>query len=96
MIRGLSHIAGITGEDIASNGYSDWLGQLYDFLQLNYGYECKFYRDKSNFFRSVPFKFKSLIDVDLLVSPYWVDQHKFYKFLRGASAKERDEYVPLN
>ena len=89
----LSHIVDITGEDIRSGGYADWLEKLYDFLRYNYGYECVFHREK---FRSVPFTFKSLIDVDLLVSPYWSDQHEFYQFLRGASAKERNKYVPLN
>ena len=32
--------------------------------------------------RSIQFRYKDKVGVDLLVSPYWKNKNEFYKFLR--------------
>ncbi len=67
-------------------GFGKWLDQLQTFLEE----QPKVAITKRTKF-SVQFKFNDIIDVDLLVSPYWNNQHDFYDFLRGVPKEERYE-----
>lgn len=67
-------------------GFGKWLDQLETFLER----QPKVVITKRTKF-SVQFKFDDIIDVDLLVSPYWNNQHDFYDFLRGVPKEERYE-----
>ena len=60
------------------NGYQAWLEKLKHFLQQSLG--RKFKLDKMTP-HAVQFEYGGKIDVDLLLSPYWSDQHQFYDFL---------------
>lgn len=71
-------------------GFGKWLDQLETFLER----QPKVVITKRTKF-SVQFKFDDIIDVDLLVSPYWNNQHDFYDFLRGVPKEERYEWVQL-
>ena len=75
-------ITDISGDDIyrAGGDYQQWLEQLDSFLSANFS--RRDYRKTGMTKRSVQFVFKGIIEVDLLVSPYWTDQHEFYKFLQ--------------
>ena len=61
---------------VLTRGYDKWLNYLKTFI------EVKFRAVVTKAPHSVQFVFKG-IDVDLLVSPYWRDQHELYRFLNG-------------
>ena len=42
--------------------------------------------------RSVQFHYKRMVEVDLLVSPYWRDQHELYRFLKSVPQDKRKMY----
>ena len=80
----------ITGQAVHARGgdFRGWLEKLDAFLATTFRYDYK----KTNMtLRSVQFKFKDTIDVDLLVSPYWSDQHELYRFLKQVPAEKRDK-----
>ena len=67
--------------------FTKWLIPLQDFIEKTFSLKTK----KTK--RSVQFRFRDLIDVDLLLSPYWEDQHEFYTFLKGIPRRQRDGYT---
>ena len=89
---------GITGKNVLdqdSNLFTKWLIQLENFLRMAFGGECA---DLMRTKRSVQFRFKDMIDVDLLISPYWShypqtdteqDPAAFYRFLETIPGKKK-------
>ena len=94
----------ISGEDVLSQQsalYTRWVLQLKEFIQRAFGRDCT--RLDSNK-HSVQFRFQDMIDVDLLVSPYWSDNPRtavrqdlaaFYRFLQRVPQHLRMQYVPF-
>lgn len=86
-------MTGFTGDDVIKEGrkrlFKKWLIPLQKFLKKKFGPDYKFTKRTK---RSVQFKFKRAIEVDLLVSPVWPDQHKFYEFLKGIHRGRRHWY----
>ena len=72
-------------EQIVASGYSYYLKPLDTFLQEKLG---RFYvqteKEKRALAkgRSIQFTYKGQIEVDVLVSPNWKDQHELYEFLK--------------
>ena len=81
--------AAFTGRDVLQSGrmFKPWISQLEEFIQ---GFEDVAVRGANEF--SVSFSYKTsqgLLDVDLLVSPYWNHPRDFYQFLREVRKQER-------
>ena len=81
--------AEITGQAVLGQGdgmFERWLIPLQTFLEQRFGVEST----KTK--RSVQFRFRGIIDVDLLVSPFWgqKDPAPFYQFLQRIHPSERD------
>ena len=89
------HPTGFTGQDVLHQGeemFKKWLEKLAQFLQTQFGHH---YQMTHMTKRSVQFKFKGTIDVDLLVSPYYESAHAFYKFLKTIhppTARDRQDH----
>ena len=67
--------------------FQPWLRKLHAFLKHKWGYSFKKMTK-----RSVQFRYKDKVDVDLLVSPYWNSKDEFYEFLRDeVPCDRRDE-----
>lgn len=80
-----------TGEDVIRQGenmFLYWLQKLDRFLVRHFR---ESYEKTRMTHRSVQFKFKGVIEVDLLVSPYYKDPEAFYKFLKSVHPSQRDE-----
>ena len=71
---------------VRDNGYRAWLGKLQHFLQQSLGRKFKLDQLTPH---AVQFEYDGKIDVDLLLSPYWSDQHQFYDFLRQVPEANR-------
>ena len=67
-------------------GFGKWLDKLQQFLETLRNVKIT---KRTKY--SVQFKYDGLIDVDLLVSPFWNNQDEFYDFLRGVPQEERYE-----
>ena len=71
--------------------FQPWLSQLKQFIDRIQGFTLKFPRSVDRF--SVQFSYevshRLLIDVDLLVSPYWNEPQDFYDFLRQVPRDDR-------
>ena len=77
--------AGVKAEKIESSGYSYYLKPLDTFLRENLGrwyVQTEKERRALTKGRSIQFTYKGQIEVDLLVSPNWKDQHELYQFLK--------------
>ena len=84
-------------EKIRVSGYSYYLKYLDTFLRESLG---KAYvqteKEKRALAkgRSIQFTYRGKIEVDLLVSPNWKDQHELYRFLKDIRPiGDRSEYV---
>jgi hypothetical protein len=64
--------------------FQKWLRKLHAFLKKKQGYSFKNMTK-----RSVQFRYKDKVDVDLLVSPYWNNKDEFYMFLRDDVPRDR-------
>ena len=76
--------AGVKAEKIKSEGYSYYLEPLDIFLRDNLGksyVQTEKERKALTKGRSIQFTYRGQIEVDLLVSPNWKDQHELYRFL---------------
>ena len=83
---------GITGQDVIDQGnrqFRKWLTPLRQFLKAKLKDDYKATKTTK---RSIQFKYKGLIDVDLLVSPYWETADDFYDFLKGIPRGKRARY----
>lgn len=85
------------GEVLAEedNQFRKWLSLLKSFLQKEYGGD--FVVEKEGI-RSLQFRFRNNIDVDLLVSPFWGKDKptQFYGFLKTIPRDQRDRYSILD
>ena len=80
----------VTGQEILMQGGCNyWLEKLDTFLQQNCGSD---YQKTGMTTRSVQFKFEGIIDVDLLLSPFWDNEQQLYQFLKTISSRERSRY----
>ena len=85
----------IRGQEVLEQGgnlFKKWLDKLQAFLERKFGMASHEFNSGSG--RSVQFRFKNIIDVDLLVSPFWGDVNPtpFYTFLRSVPGPKRDRY----
>ena len=72
-------------EEIKASGYSYYLEPLDTFLRNNLGrsyVQTEKERRALIKGRSIQFTYRGQIEVDLLVSPNWKDQHELYRFLK--------------
>lgn len=72
-------------EQIEVSGYSYYLKPLDTFLRENLGrsyVQTEKERRALIKGRSIQFTYRGQIEVDLLVSPNWKDQHELYRFLK--------------
>ena len=81
----------VKAEEIWQLHLTPRIGQLRDFLKATFPENCLGMKLTS---RSVQFRFTHPntsipLDVDLLVSPYWENEHEFYRFLRKVPHLER-------
>lgn len=67
--------------------FRPWLRKLHAFLEKTLGDWYHFIRMTK---RSVQFRYKDKVDVDLLVSPYWDNKDQFYTFLLRVPPDQRD------
>ena len=76
----------ISGREVLRSAslFQPWLRKLHAFLQNKQGYSFKKMTK-----RSVQFRYKDKVDVDLLVSPYWSNKDEFYMFLRDEVPRDR-------
>ena len=76
--------------------FKQWIIQLKAFIIGFPGVQLKPSRSPYADYYSVQFSYQVSIgvsiEVDLLVSPYWNDQHEFYNFLRQVPQEERIRY----
>ena len=85
---------GFTGMDVLMSPtmFKPWISQLKAFIQHFPGVQLHDRGEKAEFY-SVQFSYEIsrgiLIEVDLLVSPYWNRPEDFYKFLREVPDAER-------
>ena len=77
----------IEPEDVLKEGYGEWLDYLKTFIETHFGEVVT----KTKGERSIQFRFNDVIDVDLLVSPYWEDQHELYRFLNGIRGRKKQK-----
>ena len=78
-------------EQIEVSGYSYYLQPLDTFLQENLGrsyVQTEKERRALIKGRSIQFTYRGQIEVDLLVSPNWKDQHELYRFLKDVRPVE--------
>ena len=68
------------------NEFQPWIRKLHAFLGRALGHN---YNYTGMTLRSVQFCYKGMVEVDLLVSPYWRDQHELYRFLQGVPKEKR-------
>jgi hypothetical protein len=82
---------GITGNDVLQkpNEFQPWIQKLHAFLTKALGHNYNFTGMTK---RSVQFYYKRMVEVDLLVSPYWSNQHELYRFLQGVPKEKRNMY----
>jgi hypothetical protein len=84
-------------EQIESSGYSYYLTQLDTFLQEKLGRAyVQTEKEKQALVkgRSIQFTYGGKIEVDLLVSPNWKDQHELYQFLKDVwPIGDRSKYI---
>ena len=77
---------GVKTDKIKSCGFRHYLTQLDTFLKENLGPGSYVQSEKEKLamtkWRSVQFRYKGIVDVDLLVSPNWTDQFQFYSLLQ--------------
>lgn len=81
----------ISGREVLRSAslFQPWLRKLHAFLQNKRGYSFKKMTK-----RSVQFRYKDKVDVDLLVSPYWSNKDEFYMFLRDEVPRDqRDDFT---
>ncbi len=71
---------------MAPNEFKPWVEQLHKFLKNELGHN---YNYTGMTQRSVQFNYKGKVDVDLLVSPYWANQHSLYRFLQSIPQQKR-------
>ena len=78
----------ISGREVLQSRslFQPWLKKLHAFLQKKEGYSFKKMTK-----RSVQFRYKDKVDVDLLVSPYWNNKHEFYSFLRDEVPRDQHD-----
>ena len=69
-------------------GVGHWLDQLKVFLEQSLGPKLRF-KKKDN--HLVQFNYDGIIEVDLLISPYWPTPKSLYDFLCTVPAAERYE-----
>ena len=75
----------VKAEQIKISGYSYYLKDLDKFLRENLGGAyVQTEKEKRALAkgRSIQFTYRGKIEVDLLVSPNWKDQHELYRFLK--------------
>jgi hypothetical protein len=88
---------GFTGMDVLRSPtmFKPWISQLKEFMQDFPGVQLHYHGEKAESY-SVQFSYEIsrgiLIEVDLLVSPYWNRPEDFYKFLREVPHAERKSY----
>ena len=84
--------AGVKAEQIEVSGYSYYLKHLDTFLRQYLG-ESYVQTEKEKRAlakgRSIQFTYRGKIEVDLLVSPNWKDQHELYRFLNDIRPVEK-------
>lgn len=80
------HCTDVDTHTMRYQGYGKWLEKLEAFLITQPKVE-NLTRNKF----LIEFRFADLIDVDVMVSPFWNNQHEFYDFLRGIPKEERHE-----
>lgn len=88
----MSFHAGITAQEIKTNGYTSWLSKLEWFLKETLGRRL----DRQSFTKTphaVQFKYNGMIDVDLLLSPFWNDHYEVYDFLKSVPEAKRFRWV---
>ena len=68
------------------NAFQSWVRELHAFLSSKLGHN---YGHQGMTKRSVQFVYKGRVEVDLLVSPYWENQHKLYRFLQSLPQEKR-------
>lgn len=72
------------------NGFEPWVKKLHAFLSSRLSsrdYNCTCITQ-----HSVQFVYKGQVDVDLLVSPYWANQHELYRFLQSVPQQRRQMF----
>lgn len=83
----------ITGDDMlkeyGKGGCKKWLIQLHQYLQEQFVAEAGSYKKTAITTRSLQFKFKMLLDVDLLISPYYENEEELYNFLTTIKRKRK-------
>ena len=79
----------ITKEEILEkdHGFERWLKPLVDFVKKNFEHDYDRIRTTK---LSVKFRLKDIIDVNLLVSPYWESKSDFYNFLKSIDKSDRN------
>ena len=68
------------------NIFQPWVKKLHGFLSKSLGHD---YNHKGTTKYSVNFVYKRQVEVDLLVSPYWENQHELYRFLQKVPKEKR-------
>ena len=80
-------IKGVKTDTIKRSGFRYYLEQLDSFLSTYLGrdyVQTRKDREALQRWRSVQFSYKGILDVDLLVSPYWGDEPtQLYRFLQS-------------
>ena len=59
--------------------YKEWLTKMDTFLRIKFG--CDYKKSRMTL-RCLQFKFREVMEVNLLVSPHCTDQHEFYHYLQ--------------
>ena len=93
LIQKLRHrYTDITGNEVLRqrNEFQPWIKKLHAFLSRELGHN---YNYTIMTLCSVQFCYKGMVEVDLLVSPYWSDQHELYRFLQGVPQNKRSMYA---
>ena len=84
----------ITGNEVLrrpkETQFQPWLEKLDTFLRNALG---RNYNYTGMTPHSVQFHYKKMVEVDLLVSPYWKDQHELYRFLQVVPQDKRKMYT---
>jgi hypothetical protein len=87
----------VKAEQIKISGYSYYLTQLDTFLRKKLGsLYVQTEKEKRALVkgRSIQFTYRGKIEVDLLVSPNWKDQHELYRFLNDVwPIGDRSKYI---
>ena len=91
----MAYHVGFSGRDVLRSPtmFAPWISQLKAFIIGFPGVQLKPSHSPYADYYSVQFSYQVSrgvsIDVDLLVSPYWNNQHEFYNFLREVPQGER-------